>query len=417
MKLSITLFKESVAFAVKALRVNLLRTVLSLLGVTVGIFCIVGVSAFFDNIEGEIAQSFSMIGDDLIFVQKWPMGPEDGDEEYAWWKYMRRRNPTVRDADMLSERLTTAAAVSYQVKIWRTLENGNSNIENVPIAGVGFSHNKTVAIKLQSGRWFTETECNTGRPVCIIGTNVAQGLFGEQSPIGQKLKLSGVKMEVIGLIEREGNGLMPESLDDIAIINIGSARRLVDLRNAQEVSITVKAAEGISVDETKDELIGTLRAIRGVKPKQANDFSVIEASFILDAMQSVFGVLDITSIVIGIFALLVGGFGVLNIMYVSVRERTGIIGIQKSLGANNRFIRNQFLMEAIFLCLIGAAVALLLVWVILLIVSGVMEMTLTLSLGNVLYGVSIATGIGLLAGFLPARKASRMNPVEAIRFK
>lgn len=411
------LVRESAEFAYRALRANLLRTVLSLLGVTVGIFCIVGVSSFFDSIEGSLEDSFSMIGDDLLFVQKWPMGPEQGDQEYAWWKYMSRRNPRVQDADLLQQRLQTAEAVAFQVKTWKTVEFRNNNLENVMVNGVSYPFNQAIGVDLEDGRWFTQNECISGAPLAIIGVNVAEGLFGNESPIGRKIKVGGLKTEVIGLIKREGNGLLPESLDDVVMININMARRLVDVRNAQEVGITVKAREGIDVRETKDELIGTLRAIRGVKPRQDNDFSVMEASAILDAISSIFGVVDVVALILGSFALLVGGFGVLNIMFVSVRERTPLIGIQKALGARNAFIRNQFLMESVFLCMIGALVALVLLWILMMIGAAATGLDLSLSPGNVLYGVVIATVLGLLAGYLPARRASRMNPVDAMRFK
>lgn len=405
-------------FAAKALRVNLMRTVLSLLGVSVGILCIVGTSALFDSVERGIEESFSMIGDDLVFVQKMPMGPEEGDEEYEWWKYMARRNPQVRDAELLAERLSTAEAVSFVVKSWKTIQFGNSSLERVPTIGVMHPYNRMVNVNLSDGRWFTELEVDGGRPVCILGQNVVDGLFGPQTdPIGNAIKVAGLKLEVIGRVEKQGNGLMPESPDDAVLIPVDFARRLVDLRNAQEVNILVKARAGVEVAEMKDEVVAKLRPIRGVKPGQQNDFSVMEASFLTEMVDTLFGYVDIAGIVIGMFALLVGGFGVLNIMYVSVRERTNQIGIQKSLGARRSFILWQFLVESVFLCLIGAFAALLLIWLLFLLASSILEFTFSLSLSNVLSGIGISTAIGLIAGFTPARNAARMNPVDAIRFK
>lgn len=411
------LFKEALLFAGKALRVNLLRTVLSLLGVTVGILSIVGTSAFFDSIEKGLEDSFSMIGDDLVFIQKWPMGPEEGDEEYAWWKYMRRRNPRLRDAEQLSERLTTAEAVAFQVNAPKTVVYRNNNLENVPVAGISYSYDQVISIKVDEGRYFTEQECDAGRPVAIIGDNVRAGLFPNGGALGKKIKVGGTKMEIIGTLEPEGNGLLPQTMDDVILVNVNFITRLVEIKNSMDVQILVKAKQGVETVEMKDEVVAALRPIRGVKPGQDNDFSVMEASFIMDAIDNIFGVMDIVSVVIGIFALLVGGFGILNIMFVSVRERTNQIGIQKSLGARNAFILSQFLMESVFLCMIGAVVALLMIWGLLAIAELVFGFELVLSMGNLLYGMTIATVLGLLAGFLPARKASRMNPVEAIRFK
>jgi putative ABC transport system permease protein len=414
MKQIIILFFESVLFAFKALRANLLRTVLSLLGVAVGIFCIISVLSLVDSLESGIKKSFDMIGDDLIFVQKWPMAPEEGDEEYAWWKYMSRKQPRLKDQEELKDRLTLAEAVAYQSGDIKTAEYRNSHMNSTFLTGVSFDYQDVIKLDLESGRYFSQSECDAGRNVGIIGFNVADALFGDSDPVGKSIKVGGRKIDVIGVFEKEGNSLLQNGFDPVVLVPVAFASRIFRV-DEMDSNIIIKAKEGVTNDELKNEVISTLRPIRGLKPNQNNDFSLIEATMISGLIDTVFGITNQIGFFIGFFAILVGAFGIVNIMFVSVRERTPLIGIQKALGAKNSFILNQFLFESVFLCIIGGVIGLALILPIAAIASSVFGFEVNLSLFNIVMGIGMSAIIGVIAGIIPAWMASRLDPVDAMR--
>lgn len=407
---------ESVFFALNSLRVNLMRTSLSLLGVSVGIFLIIAVFSAADSMERDISQSMDMISDDMIFVQKRPFGPEEGDEEYAWWKYESRTEPNLENFYQLESLLDVAGAMAFQTAEGKTVEYKNSSVQGAFMIGGSHEYDKVFPLKIEKGRYFTQDESDGGRNVGIIGYEVAQSLFGDELVIGRSIKVGGLKVDVIGTFEKEGASLMQNGFDRAVLVPVRFATRLIDVRHQPNNSITIKPIEGVSVEMLKDETIAAFRGVRKLKPRQDNDFSVIEATMIGDAMDQIFGVLNGVSILLGSFALLVGGFGILNIMFVSVHERTPLIGVQKSLGAKNYFILGEFIFESVFLCILGGLIGLLLVFLIFSILNAFIDgFTFALSSGNIVTGVIISSIIGLLAGFLPALRASRMDPVEAMR--
>jgi putative ABC transport system permease protein len=412
----IRLILESFSFAWQALITNKLRTMLSLLGVTIGIFSIIFVLSVVDSLESDMKSSFDMIGSDVLFIQKWPMGPEDGDEDYAWWKYMRRRPPKLRDMEQLENRLENAAAVSYSSSTTATAEHGNNFLKTAYASGVSYEYRNTIAINLSEGRYFTQIECETGKNYAIIGQTVKEQLFGEGTALGKEMTIGGLKVFVIGVFKKEGTSLFGKGFDLVVMLPIEFATRIIPTE-VQDANITIKAREGTSNKEMRDEVVSVFREVRGLKPRSENDFSVIEASMINEIVDSIISVFNIVGIVIGIFAILVGAFSIANIMFVSVAERTNIIGIQKALGAKNYFILTQFLFESVALCLIGGVIGLLLVWLVVSILSSVIEFEFMLPLARIIGGLSISVVVGLVAGIIPAMKAARLNPVDAIRSK
>jgi putative ABC transport system permease protein len=406
---------ESIRFSFKSLRVNILRTILSLSGITVGIFCIIAVLSLVASLELGMKKSFDMIGDDLIFIQKWPMSPEEGDEEYAWWKYMSRRQPQIKDCEELQKRLTSADAVAFQTATGVVAEFRNNSLQGMHLIGSTFDYQDVVKLDIEEGRYFTNMEAEGGRNVCLIGHQVKMGLFGEGPCLGKTIKVGGLELDIIGLYEKEGASLLQNGFDFAIHVPAKFATRLIDMKRVDN-SILVKAKEGVSNEELKDEVMSTFRDIRRLKPTQDNDFSIIEATMITAILDAIFGTMDIAGYFIGIFALLVGAFGILNIMFVTIRERTNIIGIQKALGARNYFIMASVLFESVFLCCIGGILGLLLigVGVILLNVQDLgFEFVLTMS--NIIIGLSISVVLGIVAGIVPAYLASRMDPVVAMR--
>lgn len=411
------LFKESVIFAFQALIVNKLRTFLSLLGVTIGIFSIISVFTLVDSLRAGIDSSFDVLNDDVIYIQQMPWGPEEGDSEFAWWEYIKRRQPSLRDAEKLESRLTKARAVAFATGNSATAEYKSSTYENADIAGVSHDYKDVLKLDIASGRYFTLPESEGGRAVCLIGSEVAETLFGNLNPIGKDVKVQGLKMRVIGVFGKEGTSVFGSPFDRLVLTPIKYGTKLINIKNT-DCQILVRAKPNVPLEELKAEVLGHFRSVRRLGIKQKNDFSVNEASMITAIVDVIFSTVNLVGWVIGFFALIVGGFSIANIMFVSVKERTNIIGIQKALGAKNSFIMLQFLAESVTLCVIGGIMGLLtmsfMVWIANMAIDG---LELQVFLSNVVIGISIAAIIGLLAGIIPAYLASRLNPVDAIRSK
>ena len=406
------LIHESYIFAFQSIKTNKTRTILSLTGITIGIFSIISIFTVFDSMERSIHSSIDSLGDNVIFVQKWPWAMGGN---YPWWKYWQRPEPKLQDLKQIQKRSKTAKASSLMLEVSRNIKYQNTTIEDVQISAVTQDYNKTMSFDLQQGRYFTPIESNGGSNVVIIGSEIAQNLFGRADALEKKIKIFGRKMLVIGVIKKEGNNLFGNSSDEIAIIPYNFARTVLDVKNISS-SIIVVAKENISNEELKDELTGIIRSIHKLKPSEDDDFSINETDIIAKGFDEMFGFIAGIGWIIGAFSLLVGGFGIANIMFVSVKERTSQIGIQKSLGAKNYFILLQFLFEAIFLSLMGGVGGLLIVYLLSLIVSGSMDgFSLVLTSGNIILGISVSAIIGLLSGIIPAYMASKLNPVEAMR--
>ena len=416
-KVFFRLFGESIAFAYQALVVNKLRTFLSLLGVTIGIFSIISVFTLVDSLKSGIEESFDILNDDVLFIQQMPWGPEEGDTEFKWWEFIRRKQPALKDASNLQKRLTKADAVAFATGTSGVAEYKNSSYGSAEIAGVSFEYNEVIKLDIAQGRYFTEVESDGGRNTVIIGNEIAETLFGNLNPIGKSIKVKGHKVKVIGVFSKEGTSIIGSPFDKLVLMPVKLITRMVEVRNT-DCQILVKSKPGVSNAELKDEIIGQFRAIRKLSIKKKNDFSVNEASMLSALVDGVFAMINAVGFVIGFFAILVGGFSIANIMFVSVKERTNIIGIQKALGAKNSFIMLQFLAESIVLCVFGGIVGLILMSILVLIVNMWSDsFTLVIFWSNLVIGVVISAVIGLVSGILPAYTASRLNPVDAIRSK
>jgi putative ABC transport system permease protein len=413
--LFLTLLKESVLFAFHALRVNRLRTMLSLLGITIGIFAIIAVFTAVDSMANKIRSSVKSLGDNVVFVQKWPWVPEGGGE-YAWWKYLNRPVPKIAESDEVRRRLLTAEAVVYNANSRATVYYKTSFIENASLVGTTFEYNKVKTFDLSAGRYFTQQECGVGSSVAIIGSSIAAGVFHDEDPIGKQIKILGRKVTVIGVFKEEGESMMGNSNDNNVLIPLNFARTVMEVEKDEvDPFIMVKVKENVSTADLKDELTGVMRSLRRLKPGEENNFSLNEVSVLSGPMESVFGVIGTVGWIIGAFSILVGGFGIANIMFVSVRERTSQIGIQKSLGAKSWFILMQFLAESVVLCLFGGIIGLLLDWVLVLIANRFIDFGFVLSFNNISLGLTISILIGIISGFIPAYSAAQLDPVEAIR--
>jgi putative ABC transport system permease protein len=412
------LFRESFLFAFEALRVNKLRTFLSLLGITIGIFAIISVFTVTDALERKIRTDVESLGNNVIYVQKWPWVPEGGEGEYPWWKYLNRPLPGYKEMTDLLHRTNSVEAGAYVATIGRQLlKYKNSSAENATILCVSQDYDRIKSFELMEGRYFTENESNSGRPICLLGANVKAALFPNSNAVGEEISVRGRKLTVIGVFRKEGASMVDISSDDNVVIPVNFARNLVNLRSDRiDPYIMIKAKEGIPVAEMRDELKGAMRSLRKLSPKEEDDFALNEISLLSSSLNSLFSVLGVAGWIIGGFSILVGGFGIANIMFVSVKERTSIIGIQKSLGSKNYFILLQFLVESIILCVIGGIIGLCIVYGLTTLVSGSFEdFKFVLTAGNITMGICISAVIGIISGFVPAMQASQMNPVDAIR--
>ncbi|NQW25180.1 MAG: ABC transporter permease [Cryomorphaceae bacterium] len=408
------LLSESFRFAWMALVANPLRTFLSLLGITIGIFAIIAVYAIVDSLERNIRQSVDSLGSDVVYVQKWPWGGGGG--EYAWWKYFQRPEVGMNDFKRLSARDPRAAAsLTFIVGSRETLKFGNSAVENVEVNGVTFAYGSLNALNIEDGRYFSENEMASGRNVCILGAEVTQGLFPGGRAVGQSIQTVGRRFTVIGILPKEGANLIGQSHDTKMLI---PATLFISLKGDEMggSAIQAKVREGFTTLELKEDLRMHIRAIRRLKPLAEDDFTLNESSVFSQGLDTMFGAIGMAGTVIGGFSILVGGFGIANIMFVSVRERTGQIGVQKALGATRSFILTQFLIESTLLSIVGGVAGLILVG---LLMWGGTVMTgfdLSMSLQNVFTGILLSAAIGLLSGLAPAFMAAKLDPVEAIRF-
>ncbi len=409
-----SLLKESVYFALHSLNANKLRTFLSLLGITIGIFAIIVVFTIVDSLENNIRKSIQSLGDNVVFVQKWPwtFGPD-----YPWWKYMNRPVPQYDELFDIQKRSKTAEAVAYRIGARRVVKNRGNIVENAIITGVSYDYYKIKSFEIPHGRFFTENEVNAGNNVAVLGRSIADGLFPNgQDPIGKEIKIAGKKAYVIGVFKKEGESMLGNSMDNQVVVPFHYAKLIMDIHSENsDPYIAVKARPGITNAQMIDELTGIIRGVHRLKPLADDDFALNETNLISKGFDMLFDIIGMAGWIIGGFSILVGGFGIANIMFVSVKERTSMIGIQKSLGAKNYFILMQFLSESIFLSLIGGVLGLFLTWLITLAAKGNIDMEITLTQSNIILGITISVLIGIVSGFVPAYTASQLDPVEAIR--
>ncbi len=413
MILFIKLVRESLIFALTAIVANKLRTIMTLLGITIGIFAIITVFSVVDSMEKQIRTSIASLGDNVIYVQKWPWSFGG---EYPWWSYVNRPVPKLEEVDEIMRRTNSAEAAVFFAATSSTVEHYNASIKNTTISGVSADYNKVQDFKIEQGRFISPVEFAAGRNVIVVGRDIADNLFLNTYPIGKTVKFFGRKAEVVGIFEREGSDFMGSSHDEMIIMPVNFMASFLDVNSERNSShILVKGSQGVTADQLKDELTGTMRAIRRLKPSADDNFALNEISLLSQGFDGLFSILSIAGWIIGGFSILVGGFGIANIMFVSVKERTSIIGIQKALGAKKYFILLQFLIEAVLLSLLGGITGLIIVFFMTWLISGIFDMNFMLTLPNILLGLNVSAIIGIISGFIPAYTAANLDPVEAIR--
>ena len=409
------LILESFSFAFNSLRGNKLRTFLSLLGITIGIFAIISVFTVIDSLENYIRNSLNSLGSNMVYVQKWPWAPPEGESEYPWWKYMNRPQPTMEETEGIVRRARTVEDAVYFFGFTCTVQFENSKAENTEVLATTHELINTWNLEIEKGRYFTESESNSGAGLAILGNEIATRLFDKVNPIGKMIKMQGHRFMVIGVYTKQGTDMFGTSMDKRVHIPVVYAMNMVDVRDRDHgQTINIKAKPNADKDEFIAELEGIMRTVRRLKPMEENDFAINEVSLISNRFDAFFVVFNLAGWIIGGFSILVGGFGIANIMFVSVKERTKIIGIQKAIGAKKYFILLQFIFEAVVLSMLGGIIGLLLIFMGTIIFSYVADMTISLTMANIILGLTISGVIGILAGFIPALSASRLDPVEAM---
>lgn len=417
LRIVVGLVAESASFAFFSIRSDKLRTFLSLFGVTVGIFSIVAVFCAVDSLKANIMEGVQSFGSDIVYIDRFPMAQEEGEdgEPLQWWDYLQRPEITEENFEYVARNASLAESVVYII-----MGNGNAsyrrnNYSNAFLVITTDGLENVMSYSLAEGRDFSQMEIRGGSNVAILGYNVAQELFGDSYPVGKKVKVKGGSATVVGVLEKQGESMVSiVNTDDAVILPLQFGKTV--LASAWGSGMMMAApAEGVSRDAFIDELRLLLRSCRGLSPSERDDFAINEMTFLLDMLDSVFRGISKAGWIIGAFSLIIGGFGIANIMFVSVQERMNQIGIQKALGAKRYVILTQFMVEASFLSLAGGLVGIFLVFLISIPVNAVSEyFTITLSPDNAIAGMLIAVVLGILSGLIPAWKAATVDPVRAI---
>jgi putative ABC transport system permease protein len=409
------MFKESFLFAYGSVSVNKFRTFLSLFGITIGIVSIISVFTVFDWMESGIRTSIESLGNNTIYVAKWPWTP---DPDIKWWDIMKWPAPSTDDYEAILRKSPSAQAVCFTVFSGEPIKYRSNSVSDSYITAATYDFKQVRSFEIERGRYFTESESASGKPVAIIGIEIAEKLFDKTNPIGKVITISGYKAEVIGVFKKEGKGGLSDSgMDETLLVPVNFSRQFINFRNPFiESNVMIRGKERASAEQLTDEITMILRSARRLSPGEVSNFSINQASQITQTLEPVFNGINIAGWIIGGFSILVGGFGIANIMFVSVRERTSIIGIQMALGAKRRYILLQFLIESMLLSITGGILGLIIVFLGTLFVNYFYNLDMFLTAGNIILAIGISGAIGIIAGFAPASAAAKMNPVEAIGY-
>ena len=403
--------------AVQELWKNKLRTFLSLFGITIGIFCIIGVLATVNSLEQNIQNEVKSLGTNTIYVDKWDYSAGGG-PDYPWWKYVNRPVPKYQEVKFIKERTAGARYVAFRIKVADNVEYKDKVLSNVNIYGINGDFNNIQPIELKDGRYLSDAEFDRGSNAVVMGFEVAEKLFGSADiAVGKEVSSRGKKVRVIGVIKKQGKQMIGGwDFDQSIVMSYKFARGIMNETKSDPL-IMVQGQDNVTSKALKDDLVGTMRAIHKLTPVKEDDFALNDINDFSDAISSLFVGLNMGGWAIAALSLIVGMFGVANIMFVSVRERTSQIGLKKAVGAKRRVILAEFLLESAFLCIIGGLIGLTLVFGLTQILSQALSFPVFISTGYMVLAIVICIIVGVLAGFIPALQAAKMDPVEAIRGK
>jgi putative ABC transport system permease protein len=414
---TIEIISSSFIMALQELWKNKLRTFLSLFGITIGIFCIIGVLATVNSLEQNIKNEIQSLGSNTIYVDKWDYMAGDG-PDYPWWRYVNRPSPKYAEMEQIKERTASAKFAAFNINVTDEVEYRGSVLSNVHLYGVSDDFENIQPFDIQFGRYVSESEFERGSNVIVVGYDIAEKMFGSAViAVGKELTARGKKALIVGVIKKQGKQMIGGwDFDQSIIIPYRFARSLMNERRADPV-ILVQGKDDLSSKALKDELTATMRSVHKLSPKKDDDFALNDINDLSESINSAFASLNIGGWAIAALSLIVGMFGVANIMFVTVRERTGQIGLKKAIGAKSYVILTEFLLESAFLCVIGGLIGLTLVFLLTQILTNLLSFPVYVSTGYMALAIMICVVVGILAGFIPALQAARMDPVVAIRSK
>jgi len=416
MRRTIEIVFNSFKMAMQELWKNKLRTFLSLFGVTIGIFCIIGVLATVNSLEHNIQNEIKSLGTNTIYIDKWDYSGGGGGPDFPWWKYVNRPDPKYSEVEEIKKRTSSAKYVAFEINVQDNVEVNDNVLTGVLLYGISEEFNQIQPIDIRYGRYISNIEFDQGNNAFVIGIEIAEKLFGEaERAVGKLVTTRGKKGIVIGVIKKQGKQMIGGwQFDQSIVMPYKFARNIMDERRSSPV-ILVQGLDNLPSKALKDELKGSMRGIHKLSPTKEDDFSLNDVNDFSAALSQAFSSINIGGWAISGLSLIVGMFGVANIMFVSVRERTGQIGLKKAVGAKKRVILTEFLLESAFLCIIGGLIGLTLVFILTTIISKALNFPIFISTSNMLLAVIICIIVGVVAGIIPASQAARMDPVAAIR--
>ena len=415
MRKTLNILGSSFRLTLQELMVNKLRTSLSLIGISFGIFCIIGVLATVNSLEMNIQNQIKSLGTNTIYIDKWQYFTSGAD--YPWWKFVNRPEPAFNEVSLIKERSQLASNVAFIINDRVNIEYKSFALEGVQMYGVSEEENDVQPITMEYGRFISGSEFSSGSPVVIMGYSNAEDLFGSaELAIGKEVSVKKHKATIIGIIKKMGKSMIGWDYDQSIITPYRFARELINEKNSGP-KIIVKGKDNVSSQALANDLEGVMRSIRKLSPKEDDNFSLNQISGASDKVSSLFGSINIGGWAIGILSLVVGAFGIANIMFVTVKERTPIIGLKKAIGAKRRSILSEFLLESATICILGGIIGLILVYLLTIILTNLFSFPVFISGGILFLAISICIIIGILSGIIPALTAARMDPVVAIRSK
>jgi len=417
MRRTIEIVFSSLVMALMELWKNKLRTFLSLFGITIGIFCIIGVMATLGSLENNIQKEIKSFGTNTIYLDKWDYS-SGGDGQYPWWKFIKRPSPKYEQVEQIMQRTPSAKYAAFKINRQADVEYEDNALKNVLLYGFSDDFSNIQPVEIRFGRYISSAEFQQGSNAAVIGNEVAEQLFiNPERALGKMITSKGKKLVIVGVIKKQGNQMLGGwQLDDAVIMPYRFARTIMDEKRAEPL-ILVQGLDNLPIAILKDDLKGAMRAINKLSPAQEDNFSLNDVNEWSKAFEQAFSGINMGGMLIGGISLIVGLFGVANIMFVSVKERTSQIGLKKAIGAKSHIILIEFLLEASFLCLIGGFIGLALVLGLTKILSGAFNFPIYISTSNLVTAISICFVVGVLAGIIPAVIAARLNPVVAIRSK
>ena len=411
----LTILWNSFKMAIGELKANKLRTFLSLFGITIGIFCIIGVLATIDSLQSKIKSDLSSFGNNSVYIDKWDYS---GGPEYPWWKFVKRPSMKMEEMEFVKKKSTLASNMAFVMQTQESFSYEDNILKGVNIYGITPEYKNIQSFNIGYGRFLSESDFTRGVPYVVIGYKVAEELYGKADKgVGKTITYKGRKLLVIGVIEKQGSAIINGyDYDKSTIVTHNYMASVYNPDNLGPV-IMVQPKPGITSKALQEELIGIMRQIRKLSPTEDDNFTCNDVAQFKDQVESVFGAVNQGGWAIAGLSLIVGAFGVANIMFVTVRERTSQIGLKKAIGAKSSSILYEFLLESAFLCIIGGLVGLLLVWLLTLALSTVLPFAITIAPSIIFLAFSICIILGVVSGIIPASIAAKMNPVEAIRTK